>query len=154
MRRFAPSFAEACLDVTARLALGAVIFAAGCTHSQLRSAGDNMVRVERATQGVVDGVVAYKDVVKADCVEQNLQTEAERAKCVEKAVAVLRVSEPAVQGVKAALVSFWELYPVLEAKLVNKEKVTGADLADLAARAARVAAEYEALIKAVQEAKK
>ena len=44
----------------------------------------------------------------------------------------MKVSRASLQGVRAALVSFWEVYGLLEAKLVRKEKITGADLAVLA----------------------
>lgn len=124
-----------------------------CSHAQLEAAAETVIRAERGTAVLVEGVVDYKDVVKEDCIAQNLQTEAERAACVEKALKAVKVSRASLQGVRAALVSFWEVYGLLEAKLVRKEKITGADLADLLARGARVVTEYEAMIKAIKEAK-
>lgn len=113
-----------------------------------------MIRVERATEGVVDGVVAYKDTVKEECIAKALETEAERAACVERAVQALSVSQVAVAGVKAALTSFWALYPVLEEKLARGERLGAGDMADLAARGTAVVEAYEQLIRAVQEAKR
>lgn len=127
---------------------------AGCSATQLRNAGDKMVRVERAAQGASDGVVAFKDATIETCRDQRLETEAERANCVEAAVQLVKVAQPLVQGVRAALISFWELYPVLEAKLVNGEKLSADDLAELADRASRVAAEYGKLLKAIKDARK
>jgi hypothetical protein len=112
-----------------------------------------MVRVERGTQGVVDGVSAAKDAVKEDCIAQDLQTEAERMACVEDALNAVRGSKAAVQGVKAALVTFWTVYPVLEAKLERGDRLSAADLADLASKADAVVAAYRDLIKYAKEAK-
>lgn len=137
-----------------RFAFALVLLAASCSSSQLRAAGTNMIRVERATAGVVDGVVAYKDTVKEDCIAQNLATEAERAACVERAVKVLSISQVGVVAVKAALASFWALYPVLEEKLARGERIEAGDMADLAARGTEVVEAYQQLIRAVQEAKR
>lgn len=134
--------------------VAALLPALACSHAQLERTGDGMVRVERATEGVVDGVVAFKDVVKEDCVAQNLATEAERAECVEKAVKAVKASKVGVAAVRAALVSFWELYPVLDQKLANGERLTADDLAELARRAQAVATAYQELIKEVQAAKR
>jgi hypothetical protein len=112
-----------------------------------------MVRVERGTQGVVDGVSAAKDVVKEDCIAQDLQTEAERMACVEDVLSAVRGSKAAVQGVKAALVSFWTLYPILEAKLERGERLGASDFAELASKADAVVAAYQDLIKYAKEAK-
>jgi hypothetical protein len=136
------------------LLLAAALLLAGCSHAQLESTGDKMVRVERATEGVVDGVVAFKDVTKDDCIAQNLATEAERAQCVEKALAAVKVSKVGVAAVRVALVSFWQLYPVLDRKLTEGGRLGAEDLAELAARAAAVADAYQKLIKEVQEAKR
>jgi len=135
-------------------ALLALVLLVGCSHSQLQDAGDKMVRVERATEGVVTGVVAFKDATKGDCIEQNLATEGERAKCVEKALATVKVSKVGVAAVRAALVTFWELYPVLEAKLAGGGRLGAEDLAALASAATGVAQAYQTLITEVQEAKK
>jgi uncharacterized protein YaiE (UPF0345 family) len=116
-----------------------------------------MVRVERATQGVVDGVSETKDAIKDDCVAQveagTLRTEAERMKCVEGALKLVRGSKVAVQAVKAGLVSFWTLYPVLEAKLERGEKLSVGDLAKLVSKADAVGRAYQDLIKYAKELK-
>ena len=138
-----------------RLALTTALCAlVGCSHAQLESTGDKMVRVERATTGVVDGVVGFKDATKEDCLAQNLATEAERAKCVEKALAAVKASKAGVATVRAALVTFWELYPVLDRKLAEGGRLTAEDLAELVALATAVADAYQELIKEVQEAKR
>ena len=113
-----------------------------------------MVRVERGTEGVVDGISAAKDVVKDDCAEQQLETEAERMACVEDILAAVRGSKVAVQAVKAALVTFWTLYPVLEAKVARGEKISASDLGELVRRADEVVAAYSDLIKFAKEAKR
>jgi hypothetical protein len=129
----------------------------GCAGTPLQRTGDGMIRVERGTQGVVDGVSATKDVIKADCVAQaeagKLQTEAQRLQCVDKALKMVRGTKAAVQAVKAALVTFWTLYPVLEAKVDRGEKLTASDLGALTSRADEVVKAYRDLIKYAQEAK-
>lgn len=129
----------------------------GCAGTNLQRAGDGMIRIERGTQGVVDGVSATKDVIKADCVAQveagKLQTEAARLQCVDKALKMVRGSKAAVQAVKAALVTFWTLYPVLEAKVDRGEKITASDLAALTSRGDEVVKAYQDLIKYAKEAK-
>lgn len=139
---------------SAAVTLVLALCATGCSHAQLRSAGDQMVRAERATEGVVTGVVAFKEATKEDCIAQNLATEAERATCVEKALAAVQASRVGVEAVRAALVTFWELYPVLDAKLASGERLAAEDLADLVARGAAVAEAYQRLITQVQEAKR
>lgn len=135
-----------------------VLSLTGCAGAKLERYGDAMVRVERGTQGVVDGVSATKNVIKQDCVAQveagKLTTEAERMKCVEGALELVRGSKVAVQAVKAALVSFWTLYPVLEAKLQRGEKLDAGDLAGLVSRSDAVVAAYQDLIKYAKEAKR
>lgn len=125
----------------------------GCAHAELEDVGDAMVRVERGAQGVVDGVSAAKDAVKEDCVAQDLETEAERMACVEDMLDVVRGTKAAVAAVRAALVSFWTLYPVLEAKLDRGDKLTAADMAALAEKAGAVYAAYEDLIQYAKEVK-
>lgn len=132
----------------------AALCLSGCSHAQLTKAGDSMVRVERATEGVVDGVVAFKDVTKEDCIAQNLATEAERATCVEKALATVKASKVGVAAVRAALVTFWKLYPVLDRKLAEGGRLSAGDIAELTALATAVADAYQELIKEVQEAKR
>lgn len=130
----------------------ALVFAfalSACSHAQLEKTGDAMVRVERSTQGVVDGISAAKDAVKEDCIAKQLETEAERMACIEDVLAAVRGSKAAVQAVKAALVTFWTLYPVLE----QGKKITPADLAELASRADAVYAAYRDLVKYAKEAK-
>jgi hypothetical protein len=129
-----------------------------CAGAKLERYGDAAIRIERGTQGVVAGVRETKEVMKADCVAQveagKLKTEAERMKCVEKALKLVRASKAAVQAVKAALVSFWTLYPVLEAKLERGEKLGARDWAKVASKADAVVAAYQDLIKYAQEAKR
>lgn len=112
-----------------------------------------MIRVERGSQGVVDGVSAARAAVKEDCVAQQLETEAERMACIEKILETVRATKAGVQAVKAALVSFWTLYPVLEAKLERGERLTASDLAALASRADAVYAAYADLVTYAKEIK-
>lgn len=131
--------------------VAAALFATGCSHMQLERTADKMVRLERGTESVVAGVVQFKDTTKADCIAQKLKTEAERAACVDKALKAVRASQPAVLTVKAALVSFWHLYGVLEAKLVNGERLSQHDVAELVARGATVVNAYAKLVESVKE---
>lgn len=128
-----------------------------CASAKLERYGDAAVRIERSTQGVVDGVHATKETIKADCVLQaqagKLTTEAERMKCVEKALQLIDVTTVAVQAVKAALVSFWTLYPVLEARIQGGEKLGAADWAKLMSKADAVVAAYQDLVKYAKEMK-
>ncbi len=110
-----------------------------------------MVRIERATAGVADGISAAKVVVKEDCIAKQLETEAERMACVEDILVAVRGTKTAVQAVKAALVTFWTLYPVLEARLEAGGKVTPADLAELVRRADAVVTAYQDLLKYAKE---
>ena len=130
----------------------------GCAGVKLQRYGDAMVRVERGTQGVVDGVSATKDMIKQDCVAQvdagKLKTEAERMKCIEGALKLVRGAKVAVQAVKAGLVSFWTLYPMLEAKLERGEKLDARDFAKLMSKADAVVAAYQDLIKYAKETKR
>lgn len=125
----------------------------GCTHAQLVKSGDAMIRVERGTQGVVEGVVVYKDQTKKTCIDKNLETAEERAECVAKALRAVEVSEDSVKVIKEALRAYWTLYPVLEAKFQNGERPTQEELAELASRAADVYAAFKSLVQGVKEAK-
>jgi len=138
---------------TQALTLAAAVLASGCSHQQLRRTGDRMIRVERGAEGLVEQVVEFKDARIADCRAQDLLTAEDREACVEPAVKLVEGTEAATQALRAALVTFWEVYPVLEAKLLNREKITADDLADLAARASRVASEYAALVDMIRAAR-
>lgn len=126
---------------------------AGCSHQQLRRTGDRMVRIERGAEGLVDQVVEFKESKIDDCRAKSLPTPEEREECVAPAIKLVEGTEAATQALRAALITFWELYPVLEAKLINKEKVTADDLADLGERAARVATEYATLVDMIRSAR-
>jgi len=133
------------------------ITCSGCAGAKLERYGDRMIRVERATEGVVRGVHQTKELIKSDCEQQEaagkLQTEAERMKCIEGALELVRGSKVAVQAVKAALVSFWVLYPVLEAKIEHGEKLDARDFAMLASKAGAVTTAYQDLIRYTKEIK-
>ncbi len=124
-----------------------------CAGTDLERVGDAMVRVERGTQGIADGVSAAKEIVKDECAAKQLETEAERMACVEDILAVVRGSKTAVQAVRAALVTFWSAYPVLESKLERGEKLTAADFAELAQRADDVYSAYSDLVRYAKETK-
>lgn len=130
-----------------------LFFLAACSHAQLQRAGDGMIKVERATSAVVDGAVAFKDEVKADCVAQDLQTAEERKACVEPAYKVLDVVEPGTAGIRAKLVTFWSLYVVLETKIQSGEKLNADDIAKLVKQADAVVAAYRDVLKSVAAAK-
>lgn len=136
------------------LSLVPVIAAAGCAHQGMERAGDAMLRVERATQGLSDGVVAFKDATKQDCIARELATEAERAACVDKAVKALEITRVGVSAVAAALTTFWEAYAILEARQNAGERLSQADVLALAQHGARVAAAYERLVREVQEVRR
>jgi len=137
----------------ATTALVCLALAAGCSHQQLERTGDKMIRVERGTEGLVAEVVKFKDDKIAECREQSLPSEAERAACVEPATKLVEGTEPAVQALRAALITFWELYPVLEARLEGGERITPEEIAELSERAGRVLAEYATLVQMIREAK-
>lgn len=128
-----------------------LVFVSACAGAKLERVGNAMIRVERGTEGVVDGVSAAKDAVKEECVSRQLQTEAERMKCVEDILEVVRGSKVAVAAVRAALVSFWTFYPIMEAKLERGEKLGPEDLQQLAAHAHDVYAAYQVLVEYAKE---
>jgi hypothetical protein len=132
-----------------------VVFASlsisGCNAARLQKTGDAMVRVERAGSGIVKEVDAFAVEQEENCRAQNLQTQDERAECVAVALKAVEVTEAATQALKAALVTFWNLYPVLEAKVVNKERLSADDIGELIAMADRVYAEYAKLLEVIKE---
>lgn len=131
-----------------------IVFVLGCTHAQLERAGDAMLRTERATQAVSDGVIAFKDVTKEECIRQALETEAERAACVAKAVKALDVSRVGVSAVAAALTTFWEVYAAIEVRMNAGGRISQDDLVQLASQSARVLEAYARLVQEVQEVRR
>jgi len=138
--------------------LGALTLALGsspaCSRAQLEASGDAMLRVERATEGAVDVVIAYKEQVLSACEARDLATRDEREACVEPARRLVDASEPVVLAVRAALVSFWEVYPLLEARIEAGKRITPEDFAELAARAQRVSSAYRELLGAIKDTKR
>lgn len=126
----------------------------GCAHSTMERAGDAMLRAERASQAVVDGVVAFKDATKDDCVAQDLATESERAACVERAVKAIEISRVGISAVAAALTTFWETYAVLQARVDAGERVSKTDLLMLADHGAKVIGAYDTLVREIQEVRR
>lgn len=132
-----------------------VVFASfsisGCNAARLQKTGDRMVRVERAGAGIAKEVDSFAAEQEEDCRAQNLQTQEERAECVSVALKAVETTEAATVALKAALVTFWNLYPVLEAKVVNKERLSAEDIGELLGMAERVYAEYAKLLEVIKE---
>ncbi len=135
--------------------LAVTIFAApalsGCTAAQLRKSADAMVRIEKATEGVVEDVDTFAAAEKELCVAQDLQTKEARAECIGPALKAVTITEAATQALRAALITFWELYPVLEAKIERGEKLSAEDLKPLFQAADRVQSEYRKLLPIIEE---
>ena len=127
------------------------LWVAGCNLRNLRRTGDAMVRVERAAEELVLEVDDFGASEEERCRDLGLETKAERAECVATALKVVEGSEVAIQALKAALETFWRLYPEIEAKLEAGEKVGAEDLAVLFQIADQVRAEYAKLVPLVQE---
>lgn len=123
----------------------------GCAASQLRNTGDAMVRIEKATAGVVEDVDAFAESEKQRCIAKDLQTKEARAECIGPALGAVTVTEAATQALRAALITFWELYPLLEAKLARGERISLEDLGPLLEAAGRVQAEYKKLLPVIEE---
>ena len=122
-----------------------------CAASQLRNTGDAMVRIEKAAGGIVEDVDEFAESEKQKCVAKDLQTKEVRAECIEPALKAVTVTEAATQALRAALVTFWELYPLLEAKLARGERLSLEDLGPLLEAADRVQAEYKKLLPVIEE---
>lgn len=137
-----------------KLLLAATMAMSACAHSHLVKSGDAMVRAERGTEGVVAEVLEFKDATIKSCRAQDLLTPEARAECADPAVKAVELTEASVETIKAALVSFWTLYPILEAKFDSGERPSAAELAELATSSAAVLSAFQGLVKAVKEAKK
>ena len=111
-----------------------------------------MIRIERSTTGVVDGISAAKDAVLEACRAKELPTEEQRLACVGKALDAVRGSQAAVATVRAALVTFWTFYPLLEAKARAGETVSAAELAALIQHADAVVDAYRQLAEYARKA--
>lgn len=137
-----------------RLLLSILLPLAACSYANLQRTGDAMLRAERATQAVSDGVIAFKDATKEECIRQNLATEAQRAACVERAVQALEVTRVGVASVAAALTTFWESYAVIESRLNAGGRVTQHDVLVLAGHGARVTEAYAKLVREIEEVRR
>lgn len=141
------------LPVTQRLAPYLAIFLAfACTPQELRRAGDRMLRVERGAQGLVTEVERFKTQKIDECRAQDLATAEDRAACVAPATELVESTEVSVRALRASLVTFWELYPLLEARTLDGGRLSPEDLAMVLERAGRVAQEYLRLAESVREA--
>lgn len=109
-----------------------------------------MVRLERGAEELVLEMDHFGAEEEQRCRAKGLETREERASCVETAAKAVQATQTVVQALKAALETFWRLYPELEAKLEGGEKVSVEDLGVLFTVADQVRDEYAKLVPLVR----
>jgi len=106
-----------------------------------------MVRVERGTQAIVDEGIEFKKAEIDRCRELELETQEERAECVKTASTVVDTVEAITATIRLELIAFWSVYPLLEAKLANKERLSFDDIEKLIEIGGRVMDAYQELVE-------
>lgn len=125
--------------------LGVALALSGCATQKLNTAAKVALVTEKSAAGGLHAIDEFAQDEKARCEAEELQTQAERAACVELAIKAVSAAEVVGEQLQATLENFWDVWAVLKAKSDSGIKPTPEDWARLAAVAARVQEQFETL---------
>ncbi len=99
-----------------QLIIASTLLCAGCATKQLQQTARAAVVIEKSSAAGIRTINSWAQDERSRCSALDLQTQAERAECIDKALKAVKTTAAAAEQLKLTLENFWSVYAVIVSK--------------------------------------
>ena len=99
-----------------QLIIASMLICAGCATKQLQQTARATVVIEKSSAAGIRTINSWAQDERLRCAALELQTQAERAECIDRAIKAVRRGGTAGAQIKLTLENFWSVYAVIVSK--------------------------------------